>query len=188
MAMISKRTNPINIAPFVDILLILFVILIVAARFTQDSEISLTEVPANKIEELEKQLLDKKTKLEELDSQNISLKSKLSELEKAKKNQAIKLKQDTKHSKKLKAISAENKRLKKENEELQNRGVLTEIDQYGGVYLRVDEKLVKVLPKEIINIVLATENRVVKTNIAKSVEAQRIWQHILEKIGAKKER
>lgn len=186
MAMISKRTNPINIAPFVDILLILFVILIVAARFTQDSEISLTEIPVNKIEELEKQLLDKKTKLEELDNQNISLKSKLSEIEKTKESQAVKLRQDTKHSKKLEAISAENKKLKEENKKLQNRGVLTKIDQYGGVYLRVNEKLVKMPSEEIVNIVLATENRVIKTNMAESVEAQRTWQHILEEIGAKK--
>ena len=79
MAMIKNHTNPINIAPFVDILLILFVILVVIARFDGVSK-------ANKylleVKSLEKQISNYSKLLENKSLENNNLKKALKEKDK----------------------------------------------------------------------------------------------------------
>ena len=61
MDMTKNRTNPINIAPFVDILLVLFVILVVAAKFDGNNEI---KTYISTIKKLEQKVKDQKVKLD----------------------------------------------------------------------------------------------------------------------------
>lgn len=174
MATMSKRTNPINIAPFVDILLILFVILIVAARFTQDSEVKQQE-PVSKIEELEKMLSNKEDAIKSLSKDIDSLREAV--VSPKKENTELQSK-----NKEINAIKKEVEKLKQENKRLKDRGLNINIDSYGGVYLNGSNK--KISPEAVIDIINATDSGIVKSQYSKTPEAANIWNYILKNINS----
>jgi biopolymer transport protein ExbD len=83
MATQKSRANPINIAPFVDVLLILFVILVVVARFDGVEKakeyISKNEILQKNIVILKKDIKILDDKLREQLKKNTTKKSKLKE-------------------------------------------------------------------------------------------------------------
>ena len=184
MATMSKHTNPINIAPFVDILLILFVILIVAARFNTVED---TTVAANKPQEIEKQK-DKDIDVENLEEEIKKLSNENKELKQKKEKEASNLKKEfekqSSTSKDIATLNKEVEELKKENKRLSKMGLNIEIDSYGGVYLISDGAKKKISPETVVDVVMATDSLIVKGNYAQTAESMNIQNYILRGINS----
>ena len=132
----AVKKDAINIAPFVDILLVLFVILVAASNFSDTKSLE------NKLENIKEKLLDKDKKIETLKEKLKSVKEnsvlKLKELKQRLKEQEAKNKTLAKSLKKYK----ENENfLKREIEVLKKR-------EYEHTKKDVDEAVIKKLKNE----------------------------------------
>ena len=149
MATIKKyHVNPINIAPFVDILLVIFVILVIVARFG-DSELESDEVKIalEQAKQDNEQLLEKIRNFEKLSvasSQNLKttnnaqedlvakneeLSKKNSELRRLLEKEKILLKDVQKN------LSQKNIEIEKQTEKMKSSGVYIQIDSLGKIWL-----------------------------------------------------
>lgn len=143
MATIKKyHVNPINIAPFVDILLVIFVILVIVARFG-DSELEAFEQAKRdneqlleKIRNFEKLSVASSQNLkttnnaqEDLVANNEELSRKNSELRRLLEKEKILLKDVQKN------LSQKNIEIEKQTEKMKSSGVYIQIDSLGKIWL-----------------------------------------------------
>lgn len=157
----NQKRDAINIAPFVDILLVLFVILIVTSNFADVADVADVNVTEQKIkikeltnllsekELLIKELIDKTTNLEKaLKSKNVGysqLSDKLSTLKQKNKTllSKLQLKNDQKSYKSrilrlnetIKRLEKENQKLKEEKEKAMTAGLPITIGVDGNFYI-----------------------------------------------------
>lgn len=187
MAMISKRSNPINITPFVDVLLILFVILIVAARFDVEVPKPIEQPQPividnqNDYKALEISLSDKEAKLKKLAEENQKLKNEINTTNKEQlqvKNSSLKSDDE------IKKLKEENTKLTQENKKLSNLGIRIGINLQGNIYIKspYDDELLYITRKQALQIIGAAETKEVKATIANSKEAKDTWAFIEDNI------
>ena len=154
MATIKKYPNPINIAPFVDILLVVFVILVIVARFGGDNPVNQGDVSTyknnalayenEKLKEEVKKLKDYETNTTQMHlgleqnykSQYKEISAKSDEL--LKKNNELKqlLEKEKLFSKEVKdKLVQKNIEVEKQAEQLKSSGVYVQIDSNGLIWL-----------------------------------------------------
>jgi biopolymer transport protein ExbD len=104
MATLKNRVNPINIAPFVDVLLILFVILVVVARFDgvkkSKEYIQENQILSKKILKAQKKIKSLQGKISKQIKENESLNNLIENLKTSEKKRLYTIKQIRTSSKK----------------------------------------------------------------------------------------